>query len=399
MPQTLINRYLLRELAVPTLLSLLVFTLVLIAGRMMRLVDLVINKGVSLADISTLLLTTLPPFLSISIPLAFLMGVMLGMGRLSADNEIIALKTAGTGLGRLARPVVILAVIASLATAAMSWWLAPWGNRAFKTTLFEITSKKASIALQPQTFIKQFTSMVLYANRIDGRTGELQGIFIVKQQERDTLTITAESGRLTIDPDQQLITLTLNDGYLHREEKITDKQAATRNKDSYQVVRFDRYNIRPEIAAVPVDKDVSEIKPKDLRFSELWENADGSERKNRLFRTELHRRLCTPLAPLVFALMALPFSTHLSRSGRSSSFLCGMAIYLLYHFLMSLAETLTSEAALSPFLSFWPMHALLVAAGIYLVRQANLERQVPVLELFDTLVVNVTQRFRRHVHS
>lgn len=399
MPRTLINRYLLRELTIPTLLSLLVFTLVLIAGRMMRLVDLVINKGVSVGDIATLLLTTLPPFLSISIPLAFLMGVMIGMGRLSADNEIIALKTAGIGLGSLAKPVVTLAIISSIATAVMIWWLAPWGNRVFRATLFEITSNKASVALQPQTFIKQFSSMVLYANEVDGRSGELRGIFIVKQQERDTLTITAEHGRLTIDPELQLITLTLNDGYLHREEKIAGGQSATQNKDSYQVVRFNRYNIRPEIAAVPVDKDISEIKPKDLGLSELWENADGSERKNRLIRTELHRRLCTPLAPLIFALMALPFSTHLSRTGRSSSFICGMAIYLFYHFLMSLAETLTSEAGISPFFSFWPMHVLLIAAGLYLVRQANLERQLPLLGLFDSMIVKGTERFRRHVHS
>jgi lipopolysaccharide export system permease protein len=398
MPRTLINRYLLRELTIPTLLSLLVFTLVLIAGRMMRLVDLMINKGVSFNDIFILLLTTLPPFLSISIPLAFLMGVMIGMGRLSADNEIIALKTAGVGLGSLAKPVVTLAIISSMATAAMIWWLAPWGNRLFRATLFEITSNKASVALQPQTIIKQFSGMVLFANQVEGRTGELHGIFIVKHQERETLTITADSGRLTIDPDQQVITLTLDDGYLHREEKITNGKAATQNKDSYQVVRFNRYNIRPEIAAVPVDKDATEIKPKDLNLSELWENSEGPDRKNRLIRTELHRRLCTPLAPLIFALMALPFSTHLNRSGRSSSFICGMAIYLLYHFLMSLADTLTSEAAVSPFYSLWPMHALLIAAGFYLVRQANLERQFPLLGLFDTMIVKISQQFRRHVH-
>jgi lipopolysaccharide export system permease protein len=265
--------------------------------------------------------------------------------------------------------------------------------------LFEITSNKASVALQPQTFIKQFNNMVLYANEIDGRTGELRGIFIVKQQERETLTITAESGQLSIDPDQQLITLTLDNGFLHREEKVIGSTAATQNKDSYQTVHFNRYNIRPEIAAVPVDKEASEVKPKDLGFSELWENADGIERKNHLIRTELHRRLSTPLAPMIFALLALPFSTHLSRSGRSSSFICGMAIYLFYHFLMSLAETLTSEAALSPFLSFWPMHIFLVAAGVYLVRQANLERQLPLMGQFDTLIVKSNQWFKRHVHS
>lgn len=399
MPRSLINRYLLRELTIPTLLSLLVFTLMLIAGRMMRLVDLMINKGVPFGDILTLFLTTLPPFLATSIPLAFLMGIMIGMGRLSADNEIIALKTSGIGLGSLARPVVALALISSLATALMSLWLAPIGNRAFRTALFEITSRNTSVALQPRTFIKQFNNMVLYADEIDGRTGVLRGIFIVKQEEGGTLTITAESGKLAVDTDQQDITLGLDNGYQYREAKAADKGGSSQSSDSYQVVRFSRYDIRPEIAAVAVDKGAPKLKPKDMSLSELWANADGSDRKNRLVRAELHRRLGTPLSPVIFALMALPFSTHLSRSGRSSSFLCGMAFYLFYHFLMSLAETLTSEAAISPFLSFWPIHILLVAAGLYLVRQANLERQLPLLSLFDTLIVKSNQWFRRHVHS
>ncbi|TLM68986.1 MAG: YjgP/YjgQ family permease [Deltaproteobacteria bacterium] len=407
MPSTLINRYLLRELATPTLLGLLVFTLVLIAGRMVQLADLVINKGVSFGDIATLLVATLPPFLSISIPLAFLMGIMLGMGRLSADNEIIALKTAGIGLSRLARPVIILALASSIVTALMSWWLAPWGNRTFRTTLFDITSSKASVALQPQTFVKQFDNMVFYADGVDPRSGEVLGVFIVENQERGILTITAERGKLTTDPEQQLITLSLYNGHLHRENRETADKAkvkpAAKGKDqpgdSYQVIRFSRYDIRPAIAATPTDKEAAEAKPKDLGLAELLSQADGSDRKNTLARAELHRRFCTPLAPLVFALLALPFSTHLSRSGRGSGFIFGMAIYLAYHFLISLAETLTGEAGFSPVYSFWLIHAALAGAGLYLVRLANLERPIPLLVWLDILVVKTTLLLKRHVHS
>lgn len=406
MPRTLINRYLLRELATPTLLGLLVFTLVLIAGRMVQLADMVINKGVSLTDISGLLLTTLPPFLSISIPLAFLIGIMLGMGRLSADNEIIALKTAGIGLSRLARPVLILALVSSVATAVMGWWLAPWGNRAFRTILFDITSSKASVALQPQTFVKQFDNMVLYAERVDGRTGEIIGVFIVENQERGVMTITAERGKLTTEPDRQLITLSLYNGHLHRENTSApargNKLAArgtNQGDDSYQVVRFNRYDIRPELAATPASREATEIRPKDQGLAELWERSNDDDRKSDLARAELHRRLCSPLAPLIFALLALPFSTHLSRSGRGSGFIFGLAIYLVYHFLMSLAETLTGEAGISPVYSFWLIHIVLAAAGCYLVRQANLERPIPLLAWLDTAVLKCTRFIRRHVHS
>lgn len=393
MPSSIIHRYLLREILGPTLLCLLVFTMVLLAGRMVRLVELVINKGVALADIALLFSALLPPFLAIALPLAFLMGIMLGLGRLCADGETTALKAAGIGLDRIARPVLAMACVCALLTGLIAWWGAPWGNRTFRGTLFEITSKKASVALQPQLFIKQFGGLVLYADGLDERTGEMRGVFIVEQKRADEppLLIVAESGRVFSDPVEETVTLRLRDGTLHR-------QAAAGRGDGYQVARFARYDVRPDLAPALAEARKPNRKPKELTFAELRRRAAEDGRPALAARAELHRRLCAPLAPLLFVLFALPFGIRSQRSGRGGGFLAGLAIYLAYYALTSLAETLTADAGLHPLLTFWAVHGALFAAGLLLLRQAARERTSRLVELFDGAVLKLQRLRRRDAH-
>jgi lipopolysaccharide export system permease protein len=392
MPHSLINRYLFRELLAPTLICLLVFTLVMLAGRLVQLAELVIGKGVALADVLQLLATLLPPLLVFIVPLAFLMGIMLGFGRLSADNEVVALKASGIGLSAMARPVLLLAAICAVLTLLISFWAAPWGKRAFRATLFEITRKQASIGLQPQLFLKQFSNLVLYANDLDPRSGEMSGVFIVEQQPENSLLIFAEAGRMHSDPQQQAVTLQLHNGVIHR-------QKAANQGDDYQVIGFATYEIRPDVSkALAAEAAPRRISRKEMSMTELWRIASGESDTNRAARGELHRRLSAPLAPLLFALLAVPFSTYSQRSGRGGGFIVGLAIYLGYYLLISLAEILTDEGGIAPLLTFWLPHLLLFAAGGSLLRQSSLERPVALLVWLDLCAARLRQFRERHAH-
>jgi lipopolysaccharide export system permease protein len=392
MPHSLINRYLFRELIAPTLICLLVFTLVLLAGRLVQLAELVIGKGVALADVLQLLGTLLPPLLVVIVPLAFLMGIMLGFGRLSSDNEVVALKASGVGLSAMAKPVLLLAIICAVLTLLISFWAAPWGKRAFRATLFAITSKQASIGLQPQLFLKQFSNLVLYANDLNPRSGEMSGVFIVEQQPESQLLIFAETGRMHSDPLQQAVTLQLHNGVIHR-------QKAANQGDDYQVIGFASYEIRPDVSkALSAEAAARKVSRKEMGMAELWRIASGESDTNRAARGELHRRLCAPLAPLLFALLAVPFSTYSQRSGRGGGFIVGLAIYLGYYMLISLAEILTDEGGIAPVLTFWLPHLVLFVAGVSLLRQSIQERPVALLVWLD-LCAGRIKRFReRHAH-
>jgi lipopolysaccharide export system permease protein len=392
MPPSLINRYLARELLVPSLACLLVFTLVLLAGRLVQLADLVIGKGVALVDILQLLATLLPPMLVIIVPLAFLMGIMLGFGRLSADSETVALKAGGVGLFAMARPVLLLAAGCALLTLLLSCWAAPWGKRAFRTTLFEITSKQASIGLQAQIFLKQFSNLVLYANDLDPRSGMMSGVFIVEQQPEGPLLILAESGQVHSDPQQQTVTLQLHNGVIHR-------QQSGGQGDAYQVIGFASYGVTPDLSSsLAAETGVRKVSRKEMSLRELWHTAEADSAAAPAARGELHRRLSAPLAPLLFALLALPFSTFSQRSGRSGGFIVGLAIYLAYYLLVSLGETLTAEGNLPPLLTFWVPHLLLFAVAVYLLRQSALERPVAVLGWLDRCALHIKRFRERHAH-
>lgn len=127
------HRYILRETLTPFLLGLAIFTFVLLMGRLLRLVEMVLNKGVPLIDILKLFAFLLPSFLVLTLPLAFLLGVLLGFGRLSSEAEVIALKSSGISLYDMAKPVLALAVAISLATALLSVFAQPQGKRASKS--------------------------------------------------------------------------------------------------------------------------------------------------------------------------------------------------------------------------------------------------------------------------
>ena len=129
MLQKHINRYILREILSPTLLCLLIFTMVMVLGRAFKLVELVVNKGVALSDIMVLLATLLPTIFSTTLPLAFLIGIMIGLGRMSADSETVALKSAGFGLAQISIPVFTLAIIFVILTGITNIWFKAYGEK------------------------------------------------------------------------------------------------------------------------------------------------------------------------------------------------------------------------------------------------------------------------------
>ncbi len=236
-----INRYIAREVVVPTLIGMLIFTLLVLMGRMIRLVEMVLNKGVPFNEIALLFLYMMPAFMVITLPLAFLMGILLAFGRLSADAEVIALKASGFSLQQMLRPVFFVAVITAALTALLSIYAAPASNNAFRSKIYEIATQKADIGIEPQIFNADFDGLVLFANRMDARNGAIEGVFI--SDERTTSSpsiITARTGRILSDPEDLVLSLHLVDGSIHRKYEQDGKNA-------YQVIGFATYDINLNI--------------------------------------------------------------------------------------------------------------------------------------------------------
>lgn len=369
-----IQRYLLKETAFPMLLGLVVFTFVLLLGRLLKLVELVINKGIPLFDIARLFISILPTFLVLTIPLAFLLGVMLGFGRLSADREILALKSSGISLYQMAKPILLLSLPACLLTAAMTLYLRPASETFFRQQLFDIAASRASIGLQAQVFNDEFDDLVLYANHIDDRSGIMQDVFISDERNSSApAIIMAKKGALVSDSLSQKLLLRLEKGTMHRQpQNSTDNT----DKGTYQVLHFSSYDVNLDLEKQTTAAKQRRRRNKELSWTELQnaiETASADKRQDLL--AELHTRLALPAAPFLFALLGVPLGIQPHRSGRGGNFALALGIFLCYYLLLSFADTLVADAGWSA-ATLWLPNLCFLLSGLYLLYRAAVERPI-----------------------
>ncbi len=388
MPTVRIHRYLLREIAVPTFLALVVFTFVLLMGRMLRLVEMVVTRGVPFTEIFQLFLYLLPSFLVITLPLSCLLGVLLGFGRLSGDGEVVALKSSGISLYDMLRPVLFFALLVSGVTAALTLWAEPGANTAFRNQVFEIAANRASIGIQPRIFNSDFDGLVLYTEEMDERTSVMSGIFISDDRlQRAPATINAARGRLFADRDTLTLTLHLEDGSIHRRPPAAH--------EDYQTIRFASYDIN-----LSMGERVQEGRPrrdKELKLGELLKARGAAETDLRRasLTAEIHRRFSLPLAPVLFALVAVPLGIQNQRSGRGGGFAIGLVVFLVYYILHSFAGTMAVEGGLPSVPVLWTPTILFLAGGLYLVHTSARERR---LHFLDRIFVDAPEALRRLIH-
>jgi lipopolysaccharide export system permease protein len=379
-------RYLAREIISPLLLGLVTFTAVLLMGRMLKLADMVVSKGVPLRELLLLITYLLPNFAMITIPMALLLAILLAFSRLSADSEIIAIKASGVSLYRLLPPVMAIATVAYIATAAISLYALPAGNVAFKSLLYHVIEGRLNLNLKEQVFNSSIPGLVIYIDRNDEKSGILSGIMI--QDERDPKkisTIFADKGTLDSDETSKQLRLHLTDGSMH--------QAAEGGK--YRRLDFTGYDL-----SVDLTKSIKtfEKNEQDMTLAEIRTNLRKGGFSKKLtvdMGLEIHRRFALPFACIIFAVVAMPLGIQNRRSGKAAGFSFSIATILVYYIVQSIGRTLGEKELLFPALAIWLPNLIFLTCGIALFKQAAMEQR---LELLDRLIASLAAlggKFRR----
>ena len=201
MTPKIIDRYLLKEILVPTGIGMGIFTFIFLVSKLFRVMEMVVDKGVPLGYAIELFLCLIPAFLVFVVPMAFLLGILTALARLSADNEIIALKTSGVGLYRLSIPVIFLSLITFLFTSFLVFYAVPWGSTNFQETLFRLVGTKAKLDVKERIFNATFGDLVIYVNKVSQRGKMLEGIMIYDERDPHmNSTIVASRGYLAPNP-------------------------------------------------------------------------------------------------------------------------------------------------------------------------------------------------------
>ena len=239
----ILDRYIVREIFRHAFLGLIVFTFVLFVPQLVRLMELLVRHSGSGAQIARLFLYVFPGVLIFTIPMAVLVGVLLGLGRMSADSEIIALTALGVSRQRMLVPVAVLALTGVVATAVLTLWLGPLAFRNLRTIEADVLTSQASFQVQPRVFDERFPKMVLYVNDISASGTQWHGVFLAEEgEESDSQLTLAENAIVIAEPKQGKLELHLQGGTTH---EVTRSDA-----DHYSLTDFGQSDMPIEVSGL-----------------------------------------------------------------------------------------------------------------------------------------------------
>ena len=374
----IIPRYLLREILGPFFITLLVFTFILLMVKILDLTELVVVRGVEALTVFNLLAYSLPFFLSLTIPMSTLLAVLLAFLRLSGDNEITVMKSAGLSLYQLLPPVVIFALMAGGATAYLTMELTPRANTAFRNELLELARVRADISIKEGVFNDGFKDVVLYVNHIPMDSDSMEDIFIQDGREPGAANvIVAERGRIASDPKRRILVFQLSDGLIDRMYP---------EEGSADTIEFELYEMKLDMQDELENARMVQRDQYELPTGKLWRRTEELFQEGHphypAYLMEAHKRLALPVACLILALTAVPLGLQFHGRGRNWGLSMGLFLFLVYYIILSAGWSLGESGDYPPALAMWTPNLVIGATGLYLMRQSA--REVPFRPFFFT---------------
>jgi lipopolysaccharide export system permease protein len=379
----IIHRYIFREVLTPFLLGLSVFTFILLIARLLKLIELVVNRGLPPAQILRLLAFLMPAFLELTVPMAMLLAILIAFGRLSADAEMVAMRSSGLSIYQLVPPVILFVLMTASITAGLSMYARPWANHNLKLELWDIARTRASAGLKPQVFNDEFPGLVIYAEHIDSRTDRL--IHVLISDERDPNqhnTVFANEGFMISDNDTQTVILRLLNGTIH----TSDDGPSDYHTD------FETYDVNLDLRESLEGPAKKQDDPNEMTLPELSaaveaKRADGKSAAPEL--VEFHRKFAIPFACIVFGLVGLPLGIEPARNVRSRGFAVSLAVIFIYYILLSAGQGFAEQGTIPAWFGLWLPNMVFGSLGVMLMRRAGRERA-----LFGTWIPDLAAYLR-----
>jgi lipopolysaccharide export system permease protein len=359
-----LDRYLAREILLPFAAALLFLTQLLLASQLLAQADVLFGAGVSAWDVAAILADLVPHVLEYVLPVAFLLGAVLGVARLAEDREVVALSAAGVSPARLVRVPLLLGAAVAAAALWISLQVAPAGLRDARARVDGVIRRNLQGQIRSGTFFEDIPGFTLYAAEA-GRDGFRHVLIADRTNPAAPVLSLAGAGRLEPAPDGGL-RLVLQRGEIHREQP---------DAGDYVVARFARATIdlglgsaldaRNRLAGSPFELGPAEI----LRVASQPGTAGPDHA--RWWYTFLWRRMAVPLGILALGLLAVPIGAA-GRGGRAFGYGMTLLSVVAYYAVLRLGEGLSQKGTLPPWLGPNLANlAVAVAAGVLLARLAR----------------------------
>jgi LPS export ABC transporter permease LptF/LPS export ABC transporter permease LptG len=379
----LLDKYIGREVATHSLLGLAVFTSVLYVPQLVNLMDVIVRHSGGVLMICLLVLCSLAPVCVFTLPMSVLVGVLIGLGRMSADSEIVALHACGVSLRRLLRPVGLVALIAAAITSLMTFWLTPAAYREIDRLQARLLASQAPYAIQPRVFDERFPHFVLYVQDVISGAARWDGVFLAGSNSSGSSSITlAQDAQIIEEPGSDRIQLHLGPGSAHDYDP--------RHTETYLVTTFSASDISVDVtSAVAAHTGAPPVREESTPT--LLRATNGADWI--AARVEFQRRIAFPFAAIVFALLGVPIGVRPRRGGRAAGLILTIALIGCYYLLYVYGDHMALQGKISPFIGVWGANIATGAFGLVFLRRIESVRKASwISEWLDTLWFRLVRR-------
>ena len=358
----ILTRYILGEILSYALIGCAVFTFILFMRDLNQILEAVVRNSSTFVSVAEVFVYSLPNTFKVTIPMAVLVGVLLGLSRLAADSEIIAMRATGLGIGYFVRVSSVVAIGGTLLGLVNSIYIAPRANQAILDMQRELETSQASYEIQPRVFYEDFRNAVLYVQNVRGGTGasNWDQVFMADVTDPANPVITTAASATVVNDSTQELLMRLRNGSRH--------ETVAGQPQQYNISTFEKTDLPLSLSP----QSETHLGRMDtaiyaLPMAALEERTHGPD--GRRFLLELHTRFSYPVACLVLMLVGVPLGVVSRRGGKSSGLVFTVLLVLLYYVLSYTGIALSRQGKLPPFLGVWMANLLFAAAGGFLLWQ------------------------------
>ncbi|NMB46095.1 MAG: YjgP/YjgQ family permease [Firmicutes bacterium] len=358
----ILDRYVAREMAMPMVFGICAFTSLFVGTDLLRLVTIAMNLGAPLSVIAKLFVLKLPQIIVWTFPMAVLLSVLLSLSRLSANSEIVAMKTGGISFYRIAIPALLIGVLMTGVTLIINEAVVPAANAAYKLTEAEMRGQTLP-RVTKNVILKKYRGSLLqwflYAARFDSQSQVMEDVTMVSL-ENGRPQETTYAPKIVWDEAGWFMENGITHFYDDAGETVTMRFAGGRQP--------------VDIGQKPREIMASQKSPDEMNIRELSRHmailrSQGKETQK--LEVEWHLKWAIPVASIVFALVGAPLGLQSHRSASSVGFGLSIIVIFIYYVIMTAGCALAQGGYLPPILGAWSQNIILGVMGIGLMRRAG----------------------------
>lgn len=369
----ILDRYIFFAVLYTTAAAIFFFGALFLGANALNDLATYVGNGVMDVLVAGRLLLLLVPFVATyALPMGVLVGILLAFGRLSADNEITAMRTAGIGLWRISVPALVLGLGGVALELAVNLRYMPWARVAYHVELNAAVRSDPLAALVPRTFIQDFPDITLY---IDSREGDdIRGVWLWQRDKahRVLRMIHANSGRVVLDEERRVLDIALSGVMVqgnnpeHPEDYSRMPYFAT-GSELKETIPLTEVMGKQVLRIKPAWMTVPELKAEMRRVDEAPDLTPALRARQRMrLQMVLQEKFSSAGSALAFTLLAVPLGIRTRRKETSANLGIALAVVLLYHSCFIALSWISDQPQLRPDLLQWIPNLALGGLGIWL---------------------------------